>query len=58
MSTKSNAHLFRKLARTEDAMMRAVMPKAAEATDAPVRLAASISQIVAARPGSRLVKAA
>lgn len=53
----SNAHLFRKLAHAQDQMMRATMPKAAEATDAPVKLVASIEQrMVAQRGGTRLMK--
>ena len=53
----SNISLFKRYDRAQDAMARATMPKAADATDA-LALVAKVAELVAARAdGSRLVKA-
>lgn len=51
----SNVNLFKRYDRAQDAMMRATMPRAAETTDSPVRLFATVEE-VAVRNGSRLVR--
>ena len=51
----SNAHLFRRLARAEESMMRASMPRVS--ADDPTPLTRSSRSVVASVGGTRLVYA-